>query len=159
MIDWIIENLITELIFGVLFVGGVAFMWRYLRDAWKAVRIFRIISTHNNETRTRRKGFHARDRFMDIYEAKQPLVSRSAPYNTGFISSAFNEDYVDKGILEAHGLVTIKDTSRGVTVEVNKSRVTNWVYALAKRVEDREKKRTEEFVLDKSGKLRRLPQK
>ena len=159
MFDWIIDNLIAEIVFGVLFIGGVGFCWRYLRDGWRAICIFRIISTHNNENRSRRKGFHTRDRFMDIYEAKKPLMSRNVPYSTGFIDGAFNESYLDKGVLEHHGLVTVKEGVKGTTVEATNGRVTKWVYKLAKRNEEREKMRAERFVLDKSEKVRKLPEK
>ena len=155
--QWVIDNLLSELIFGVLLIGGLTLGWSYIRDAWVAIRVFRIISTHNNETRTRRKGFHARDRFMEIYEAGRPVVSRPVPYNTGFISGAFNEQYVDKGILEAHKLVVVKEGRNGDTVEVKKDRMVRWVYRIAKWFEETEKTKTERFVLDKSGKQRQLP--
>lgn len=155
--NWVVDNLIAEILFGVILIGLVSFGWRYFRDGWRAIQIFRIISIHNNETRTRRKGIHARDRFMDIYEAKREVVSRLAPYNTGFIESVFYEQYIDKGILELHGLVNVKETRRGTTVEAERTRVTQWVYKLAKWMEDRERRMTEDFVTDKSGKRRKLP--
>src|SRR3989338_8692371 len=105
--QWILDNLIAEIIFGVLLLGGIGLWWRYVRDAWKAIRIYRIVSTHNNPTRTRRKGIHALDRFMDIYESKLPLVSQQTAYNTGYITGVWHEQYLDTGILELHGLVTV----------------------------------------------------
>lgn len=156
-ISWVINNLIAEVLFGVILLGLVGFGWRYLRDGWRALRIFSIISIHNNETRTRRKGIHARDRFMDIYESKGAVISRLSAYNTGFIESVFHEQYIDTGILELHELVTTKEASRGMTVEANRTRIAAWVYKLAKWTQDREERRTVEFVLDKSGKRRRLP--
>lgn len=155
--EWFIDNLISELIFGVILIGGAMFCWKYIRDAYRTFQIFQIISIHNHPSRTRRKGIHARDRFMDIYEAKVPIISRPTAYNTGFIDAVFQEYYIDWGILELHGLVTIKDTRNGVIVEANKDRITRWVYRLAKIAEDWEKARTDRFVLDKSEKLRRLP--
>lgn len=154
--DWFLQNLLTEIFFGVIILGGLGLAWRYVRDAWRAVCIYRIISTHNNETRTRRKGFHARDRYMDIYESKSPLPSRQAAYNTKFIQGAYSEQYIDKGILALHGLVTIKDGVNGKTIEALRGRVPRWVYRIAKKLEQHEKNKTEAFVLDKTGKLREV---
>ena len=156
-IGWVIDNLISEIVFGVILFGLIGFGWRYVRDCWRAVRIFQIISIHNNETRTRRKGIHARDRFMEIYESSLPLTSRISAYNTGFIEGVFHEQYIDTGILGLHGLVTVKETLRGMTVEANRTRTTRWVYKFAKWAQDREERVTVKFIQDKSGKRRKLP--
>lgn len=148
--------MIAELFVGVFLFGGFVILGKYTRDAFRAIRVFQIVSTHNSPSRTRRKGIHARDRFMDIFEAKKPLISRSSPYNTGFIDAVFQESYIDWGILALHGLVTLRDTRNGGTVEANSDRVTQWVYLLCKIAEDREKARTEKIILDKNEKLRRL---
>ncbi len=153
---WVIDNLISELLFGVLLLGIIAFLWRYFRDAWRAFKVFRIISTHNNPTRTRRKGIHALDRFMDIFESNTSLSSRSCAYNTGFIEGVFNEQYLDQGILELHKLVSVQETPRGMMVKANRDRVTRWVYWIARWATEKEKSKTEAFVLDKSGKKRKL---
>lgn len=156
--EWVIDNLLAELVFGVIFLGLLAFMWRYAKDVYRAFKVFRIISTHNNPTRTRRKGFYCRCRFLDIYEAGRAINSKpTAIYDRTYFSGAFSEEYVDKGVLEHHGLVQIKNSQRGTVVEAKKNRFSALVYRLTKWAEERERKSTERFVLDKSGKLRRYP--
>jgi len=148
---------ILEVILGATFIGLLIFFWKHIRDAYLAIKVVRIISIHNNESRTRRKGIHSRDRFMDIYESKQPLVSRSIAYNTGFASGVYSEQYLDSGILEHHGLIISKESGNRMTSEANKDRKTRWVYRLAKWLEGREEKKTIRLVNDKSGKLRKYP--
>lgn len=156
--DWIIDNLTAEFVFGILLFGSIVFCWRYIRDVYKAFVLFNIISIHNDASRTRRKGFHVRSRFMDIYESKIPVNSRkTAVYGDSFTPGVFSEQYVDKGILEHHGLIIIKENSSGTTVQANKNRITKYVYWFCKKSEEKEKKKTEQFVLDKTGKLRKLP--
>ena len=158
-LDWVVDNFISEIIFGVILLGLIGLAFRYIKYLQKAIRVFRIISIHNTSSRTRRKGIHARDRFMDVYEAKEPLLSRMSAYNTGFIEGIYSEFYIDKGILEYHGLVKVIGwEERGGAVSGNNDRVTRWVYKFLKKAEEKEKNTTENFVLDKSHRFRRLPE-
>lgn len=154
---WIIDNLLGELLFGIILIGLVALLWGYIKDAWNAVRIYRIISTHNNPTRTWRKGVYARDRFMMIYEAGRPLSSQQIPvWGPSETGGVWWEQYIDEGILEYHGLVALKHTQNGLQVEVSKSRLARWVYLLSRWFESREASHTHRFTSDKSGKLRKI---
>lgn len=156
--DWFLENALSELIFGFLIAGLLAFFWRYIRDAWRAVRVARIISIHNNPSRTRRSGVYARDRFMMIYETGKPLPSgNECMWGNGEGGGIWINRVIDKDILEHHNLVKIENTPQGSTVEIREGRVSPWVYKICKFLENSEEKRTEAFIQDKTGKLRKIP--
>ena len=155
--EWIVENFISEIVFGVVLLGLIVLFWQYIKDAYRAIKVYKIIATHNNATRTRRKGSHALDRFMDIYESKGPVSSRStAVYGHSEAGGFLSEQYVDKGILEHHGLVVTKEGIHGTTAEAVRSRFTRWVYGIARWVTERERRKTDIIITDKSGKFRKL---
>lgn len=156
--NWFWSGLLNEIFFSVLTLGLIALLWRYIKDAYRAVRITRIISIHNNPTRTWRKGIYARDRFMKIYEAKSPIPSTQAlVYSPGEGGGVWSENVVDEVILEHHGLVTLKNIQSGSQVEVNKNRVSDWTYKLSKLIETREQIKAKKLLTDTTGKLRKPP--
>ncbi len=156
--EWVLENLITEILFGVILFGFFIFVWRHIVDIYRAIKVYKIISTHNNPTRTRRKGIYALDRFMNIYESKRSVVSNNTPlYGLDEAGGIWSEQVVDKDILEYHKLVIVKEneSGQGITVEVCINRFTRIVYIIAKWFEERERKKTERIITDESGKLRK----
>lgn len=154
---WVFENLIAEILFGVILSGFfVTFIWRYIKDIYQAIKIYKIISTHNNPTRTRRKGIYALDRFMNIYESKRPINSQNMPmYGSGDAGGIWSEQIVDKEILEYHKLVIVKEDTQGITVGACRNRFTRIVYIIAKWFEKREQGKTERLITNKSGKLKK----
>ena len=158
--EWVLENLITEILFGVILFGFFIFIWRHIMDIYRAIKVYKIISTHNNPTRTRRKGIYALDRFMNIYESKRSVVSNNTPlYGLGEVGGIWSEQVVDKDILEYHKLVIVKENEIGqeITVEVEAciNRFTRIVYIIAKWFEERERKKTERIIIDESGKFKK----
>ncbi len=158
--NWFWGNLFNEVLFGVVIIGLLALFWCYIRDAYRVVRITRIISTHNNPTRTWRKGIYARDRFMKIYEAKDPIPStQDLMYSPREHGGVWTERGVDEFILEYHGLITLKNAPNGLQAEVNKNRVSGWTYKLSKLIETREETRAKQFLTDTTGKFKKPPKK
>ncbi|MBP9732716.1 MAG: hypothetical protein KBD29_04645 [Candidatus Magasanikbacteria bacterium] len=155
--NWFWSNLRDELIFGFVFFGLILFFWKSLKDIYFAIKITKIISIHNSPTRLHRKGAHARDRFIMIFESKKPLQSNQRLiFGPGEGGGVFTEKYVDEGILQHHGLVEITYDSKGLYVEAKRDRFTRWVYKLSKFIENRENKKVTAFINDKSGKYRKI---
>ena len=154
---WVFENIIAEILFGVILFGFfITFIWRYIKDVYRAIKIYKIISTHNNPTQTRRKGIYALDRFINIYESKRPVNSQNTPmYGSGEAGGIWSEQIVDKEILEYNKLVIIKKNETGITVEAFRNRLTRIIYFITKWFEEREQKKTERLITDKSGKLKK----
>ena len=155
--EWVFENLIAEILFGVIVFGFfITFIRRYIKDIYLAIKVYKIISTHNNPTRIRRKGIYALDRFMNIYESKIPVNSQNMPmYGSREVGGIWSEKIIDKEILEYHKLVIIKKSEQVITVEACRNRFTKIIYIIAKWFEERERKKTERLITDKSGKLKK----
>lgn len=154
---WVFENLIAEILFGVILFGFfITFIRGYIKDIYLAIKVYKIISTHNNPTRTHRKGVYALDRFMNIYESKRPINSQNTPmYGSGDAGAIWSEQIIDKEILEYHKLVFVKEDTQGIRVEACRNRFTKIVYIIAKWFEKREQEKTERLITDKSGKLKK----
>lgn len=144
--DWIMDNLIAELIFGVIFIPLIWQVFKFFRDYFRAKKIEHILSIHNNPSRVWRKGIYARDRFMQIYEAKVPLKSdKTLLYGGGDAGAAWWTEYIDKYILERYGLVTVFEEGNQKKAKINKNRITNMVYKRIKRKENYKKKLLEKY--------------
>ncbi len=139
---WIVDNIITEIIFGILLLPLI---WRFVKFLYeyfiKSRKIEFILSIHNNPDRTWRKGIYASDRFMEIYEAKVPLSSNAIlRYGGGDAGAAWHTEYIDKCILERYGLVTVFEKNGRKKVKINKNVVTDTIYKRIKNKEDCKRK-------------------
>ncbi len=141
MWNWVTENFIATIIFGTILYLLVLGL-KFLRDRLiKSRRIESNLSIHNNPSRIWRKGIYARDRFMRIYEAQEPLISNgSLMYSGGDGGAVWHSRYLDKYILERYGLVTIFEEDGAKKVKANKNRITKMVYKRIRKKEDHEKK-------------------
>lgn len=93
---------------------------------------------------------------MNIYESKRPVNSQNTPiYGSGEAGGIWSEQIVDKEILEYHKLIIAKESTQGITIEAYRNRFTKIVYTIAKWFEEREQKKTERLITDKSGKLKK----
>ena len=145
MQQWIIENLITELIFGVLIFGLIlASLRRLIVDLFRAWWLLRnVLLVHNQPSRTWQKGLSLADRFMQLYESHVPLRSandRVATY------SIWPNQVIDTTVLKFHGLVTIVNRSGIPHVEAVRNQLTGMLYRRLKRLEEKEKQTTEHFM-------------
>ena len=154
--EWVLENLITNILFGIISIIFL-FFWRYVRDIYRAIRTYKIISIHNNPTRTRRKGIYALDRFMDIYESKGLVISNNTPvHGLGEAGGIWSERVVDKEILEYHKLAIVKDDKQETTVEICRNKFTKIIYIIAKWLEEKEQEKTEQLITNKSKKFKKI---
>lgn len=151
MQQWFLDNIIAEIFFGILLLPLIWFVLRWLYDYfWRAPRIVRILSIHNDPTRTWRKGIYARDRFMEIYENGGALASDGTfLYGGGDGGGAWHREYLDKGILSKYGLVIIFEEEGRKKVKVNPDRLTKMGYTRIKNREDKEEERRKNFVSGK----------
>lgn len=146
---WLLENILTELIFGVL-LFGVIIAWARKRivDFFRARWLLKhILLVHNQPTRTWQKGLCLADRFMQLYESAVPLRSSNdlvAPY------AIWRNMVVDAKILKFHGLVTTADIRGVLHAEAVRNGMTRMIYTALKKREEKEKKATEYFMQSKT---------
>ena len=155
--DWFIDNLIADLIVGVIFLGMLFKLMTFIKDLLKAIYITRIISIHNYPTRHNRKAVYARDRFMEIHEARNDLLSNEDTYRgQGELGSVFTCKYIDEGILQYHGLVERIATPSGWYVKKNNERFVRMVYFFCKILESKREKLMHDFISNKTSKYRQV---
>ncbi len=145
---WLLENIFTELIFGVVLFGIIlTWMRKRIVDFFRAKWLLRnILLVHNQPTRTWQKGLCLADRFMQLYESSIPLRSSNdlvAQY------AIWQNSVIDSKVLKFHGLVSILEI-RGVShAEVIRNGLTRTIYKALKKHEDKEKEATEYFIQSK----------
>lgn len=148
MLEWIIDNLVTAIIFGIILLPSIGWGLRFLYDYFiKSCKIESILSVRNNPNRRLGgKGIYARDRFMQIYEAKVlPNSDYERPYGNFECGGAYDHNYIDKHILERYGLVTTYQEGGIQRLKLNKNRIAKMVYNRIKKKEEREQKRNEKY--------------
>lgn len=148
MLEWILGGLITAIIFGIILLPSIGWGFRFLYDYFiKSRRVESVLSIRNNPNRRLEgKGIYARDRFMQIYEARAPFNSNyERPYGNGEGGGAYFYNHIDKYILERYGLVTIFEEGGQKRVRVNKNRIAKMVYNRIKKKEERERKINEKY--------------
>ncbi len=153
IIKWMLENLFTEVFFGIFLIPLVIWGTRALYERFiKAQKIIYILKLHNNPTRTWRKGVYATDRFMDIYESKSSLYSdQTLMHGGGDAGAVWRDEYLDRGILEKHGLVSIFEEEGRKKVKIKDSRLTKTVYKILKNKEEKEKILSEQYRSNNNG--------
>lgn len=140
--QWFLDNLLAEFIFGVLGVTIVASR-KYLLDHWRSRQLLKkVLLVHNSPTRTRQRGLCLADRFMQLYESKLPLRSTGEfviPY------AIWHNVVVDKK-LEGCGLVQIFEQKGNLQARAVRNRLSKIIYGRLKRNEDKERQKTDDFL-------------